>query len=483
MNEIFDNMGGGRNMNVWSSDDGSFNINGMQFGGGQGITRSNLVGVNYADEWLNKKVDPNFSYYLNTAITENVNRTKRTNLLPTGTTKTDAESAFKNDVVGHNFSSEIEVKIDSTATLYWNPNLSKSISRNKSNSFAKTFDVNDVLLNENDSDNYSETNNDKFTNNIYMDKSFKKKGRAINFEIDTENSSNENTLNTITNTIFYQSGNANDIRNQAIFNEDKNNNYRFGIGFNEPIGDSITLNIQNSYDIKRGIESQNTFNFNAVTNDYDLFNGLLSNTINSENTTFNSTIGLQLNKKKLRGNLNIGADFLSYNNKSEYLGTITSLNNKYIYPNINGYMSYKIAKSTSIYNNFSYEATMPSANQLLPFENLANPLNTITGNPNLKPTEKFSLYNNFNNYDYATRSGFYSYFGGDYNKNAVVSSTVFNSDFKAVTTFENVDKSYNAWTGFSVNKSYKKEKRTIKYGYGIWANYNFNQGLTNAALI
>ncbi|MFC4738962.1 outer membrane beta-barrel protein [Flavobacterium ponti] len=482
MNEIFDNMGGGRNTSVWSNGDGAFNINGMQFGGGNGITRSNLVGINYADEWLNKKIDPNFSYYLNTAITENKNRTKRTNLLPTGTTKTDAESSFKNDVVGHNFSSEFEIKIDSTSTLYLSPSFAKSDAKNRSTSFSKSFDESDELLNETNGSNFSQTDNNKFSNNLYFNKSFKKKGRSISLDIDNEHVNNENTLNTITNTIFYQSGNANDSRNQNIFNKEINNNVRVELGYSEPINDSLTFNFQNYYDFKKGTDSRNTFNFNESTNQYDTFNGLLSNTIDSKNNTFGSSVGLQLSKKKIRGSLAVGADFLNYDNQSDYLGTITKLKDNYVYPKVNGYVSYTLAKSKSIYANFNYEASLPSANQLLPFENLANPLNTIIGNANLKPTERYRVYTNFNNYDYATRSGFYAYLGGNVNANEVVSSTVYDNDFKAITTYENVDRSYSAFTGFSVNKSYKKEKRTIKYGYGIWVNYNFSQGLTNAAL-
>lgn len=483
MNEIFDNMGGGRNRSVWAnSDSGAFSINGMQFGGNTGITRSNLVGINYADEWFNKKVDPNFSYYLNTAITENKNRTKRTNLLPTGTTKTDAESSFKNDVVGHNFSSEFEIKIDSTATIHLSPSFSKSDGKTQSESFSKSFDVDDALLNESDGSDFRETNNSSFKNNLYLNKSFKKKGRSVNFEFNNENSNNKNKLNTITNTVFYQSGNTNDSRNQNIFNEEINNKYRIELGYSEPVNDSLTFNFQNYLDTNKGTDSQNTYNFNSVSNQYDVFNDLLSNTIDSKNSKFGSTVGLQLNKNKISGNLNVGADFLGYNNQSNYLGTITTLKNNYVFPKISSYLSYKVAKSKSIYANFNYEASLPNANQLLPFENLANPLNTIIGNASLKPTEEYSSYMNFNNYDYATRSGFYSYFGGNLRKNDVVSSTVYDSDFKATTTYENVDKSYNAFAGFSVNKSYKKEKRTIKYGYGIWMNYNFNQGLTNAAL-
>jgi len=55
MNEIFDNMGGGRNSSIYYSDDGSFGINGMTFGGSNGITTSNLVGLNYVDKWFKKR--------------------------------------------------------------------------------------------------------------------------------------------------------------------------------------------------------------------------------------------------------------------------------------------------------------------------------------------------------------------------------------------------------------------------------------------
>jgi hypothetical protein len=91
MNEIFDNMGGGRNVSVYSSDDGSFGINGMSFGGSNGITTSNLIGINYADKWL-KKVDVNNNYFFTNAETENVNRTSRTNLLHTENTFTESNS-------------------------------------------------------------------------------------------------------------------------------------------------------------------------------------------------------------------------------------------------------------------------------------------------------------------------------------------------------------------------------------------------------
>ncbi|WP_159780004.1 outer membrane beta-barrel protein, partial [Flavobacterium sp. 9AF] len=197
---------------------------------------------------------------------------------------------------------------------------------------------------------------------------------------------------------------------------------------------------------------------------------------------FNGTIGITISKKKYNFNLDLGTDFLNYDNQSTYLGTVTTLKNNYMYPNVTAYLNYRVAKSKSIYSRYTYNVSLPSAEQLLPFENLANPLNTIMGNAFLKPVENHNLYMNFNNYDYATRSGFYGYFGGNLRKNQIVSSTVYDSDFKANTTYQNINQTYNFYTGFSLNKSFKKEKRTFKYGLGIGVNYDFNQGLTNAAL-
>jgi hypothetical protein len=481
MDEIFDNMGGGRNNSIWTNDDGSFGINGRQFGGGNGITQSNMIGINYADELLNKKVDTNGSYYFNNATTNNTNRTNRTNLLPTGTTQTNSESVSKNDVNGHNISFDFEIKLDSLSTIYYTPSFNKGNSKNSFTRNSATFNEANSLQNENFTDNFTDSESTNFANNFYFSKRFLKKGRNINFSFDTNNDTNKSDTKTINNTIFYQSGNANDSRNQNQLDDNTTNNYNFNFSYSEPISDSLSLSFRTIYQTKRQRNSTETFDFNG-TDAYDVFNGLLSNTIDSKTNSLSSTVGLNIRRKKFRTGFSLGVDLLNYDNQSNYLSTITTIKNDYVYPKARGYVSYNLTKSKSLYSFFSYEASLPSAQQLLPFQNLANPLNTIIGNPNLKPIENYSMYFNFNNYDYATRSGLYVYFGGDFKTNQVVSSTVYDQDFKAVTTYENVDKGANFYSGFNVNKSFKKEKRTIKYGFGLSLNYDFNQGLTNAQL-
>ncbi|MFN3941563.1 MAG: carboxypeptidase-like regulatory domain-containing protein [Flavobacterium sp.] len=73
MDEVFDNMNGGRNYNMWSNSDGSFGINDMQFGGNKGIVRTNMLGISYSDEWLKKKLSPIYTvlYNNNEIVNEN----------------------------------------------------------------------------------------------------------------------------------------------------------------------------------------------------------------------------------------------------------------------------------------------------------------------------------------------------------------------------------------------------------------------------
>lgn len=482
MDEIFDNMGGGRNSSIWVNDNGSFGINGMQFGGSTGITQSNMMGVNFADEWAKKKINPNGSYYYSNAETNNKSRTNRINLLPTGNTNTLAESTTKSITDGHNISMDFEIKIDSTTTLYMNPSFSKNIINNKNSGFDNTFDEFGATLNENTTNNNWASQNNSFRNDIYFYKSLKKKGRGISASFTNENSKNESDLVTKTTTTFFQSGSSSDIRDQLRLDESKNDSFRAEMGYNEPLQDSLSLNFKAIYRYKKSTDTRATYDFNSGLNIYSDFNDLLSNSIISSTSSVTPMVGVSIRKKNIRGNISMGTEIINFNNQSDYLSNKTTVNKNYMYPKMNGYVSITLGKSKSIYSYYSYEVNLPTANQILPFQNLGNPLNTIIGNADLKPNENYSIYTNFNNYDYATRSGFYAYMGGDYNVNEIVASTTYDSDFKATTTYQNVDRAYNTYVGFNYNKSLKKEKRTFKYGFGMQLGYNYNQGLTNAEL-
>ncbi|MEM0541223.1 outer membrane beta-barrel protein [Flavobacterium sp. j3] len=482
MDEIFDNMGGGRNTSIYVDDDsGSFGINNMSFGGGnRGITRSNLIGVNYQDKFF-KKFDQSGSYYFTNAETENVNRTERINLLPQGKTFTNSTANTLNTSNGHNLNLDFEVKIDSLSTIYFNPRFQNSITKNRSSRNQITTNELFEELNRSVNTDFSDNENSNFEIDASYSKRFKKKNRGLSLNLESKITKNDNFLNTNSATLFADAT-PDDIRNQNQLNTGTNNFVKLEARFGEPLTDSLRLSLTSEVTIRKVTDQLATFDFNLGTNEYDDFNDFQSNTTGSRATTFFPSTGLILSKSKTNGRINFGPEFITFNANSNYLGVNTDRNKNYVFPRVKGYISHTIGKSKSIYSFYDYGVELPQANQVLPVENLSNPLSTLIGNDELKPTQRHNLYFSFNNYDYQSRSGYYIFSGFNLSNNAVVSSTVFDANFKATTTFQNVDVTHNSYFGVNWNKSFKKEKRTLSFSSGINVNYSFEQGLTNAVL-
>jgi len=480
MDEIFDNMGGGRNSSVYWNDDGSFGINNMAFGGNRGITRSNMIGVNYQDKWF-KKVDQSGSYYFTNAESENANRTDRINFLPTGNTLTKSNSITKNGSDGHNISLDFEISLDSTATIYLNPRFQTSKGYGKSSRNQITTDESLAELNSSTNDDYNENDNSNFGLDASFSKRFKKKRRGLSVNLEAELQKRDEYVNTKSATLFADAT-PDDIRNQNRFENNKNDFMKVEVRYGEPLTDSLRLSLTSELTLRKIGNDLNTFDFNAGTNTYDDFNDLQSNEVNSKTTTYFPSTGLILDKSKTNGRINFGPEFINFDANSNYLGIRTNRNKTYVFPRVKGYISHRMGKSKSIYSYYDFGVQMPQANQVLPVENLSNPLSTFIGNDDLKPTLRHNLYFSFNDYDYQSRSGYYIYSGINLSKDAVVSSTVYDDNFKATTTYQNVDVTHNSYLGVNWNKSYKKEKRTLRFGAGVSFNYDYNKGLTNAVL-
>ena len=120
MDEIFDNMGGGRSQ-FFSYGGRSGGFGG--FRSNTGITKSNMVGVNYSDQFIND-LEVNASYYLNDTSNENSNRTRRVNFLPDGDFITESASDRINDNTNHNANFNFEYSFNPTTKIYIEPSLS-----------------------------------------------------------------------------------------------------------------------------------------------------------------------------------------------------------------------------------------------------------------------------------------------------------------------------------------------------------------------
>ncbi|AWI24581.1 outer membrane beta-barrel protein [Flavobacterium pallidum] len=485
MDEVFDSMGGGRN--VYMSGDGSFNIDGQQYGGGSGITQSGLAGINYADKYF-KKLEAGGSYMYTNAKTRNDYKSRTETLLPdadTGESKSFLrESTGSSDRLheGHNMNMEFEYKIDSLTTLSVRPRIKKNFDNNKSFFAQKSYN-DSGLVNDNSGSNTSSNNDGEIGNDLYFGKNFKKKGRTLGFTFNNTNKSNESDGFNDSETFYYQDpSKTSDIRHQREISHTRSDDYYTRIGFTEPITDSIGVTIRASYNWKDSGTSKNTFNRNNLTGDYNNYSDLLSYGLQSSTKHFTPTASIYVRKNKYSAGFSVGPQFTAYENGRDYLGTRRELSKDYVFASANGWFNYRMTKSKSVYMYYSYEVQLPTAEQLL-LQDFSSPITTIVGNENLNPSKTHNIYFNYNDYDYAKRSGLYVYSGINYKTDDIVSTNVFDAQSLTSTlSYANVDFAYSGYMGASVDKSIKRGAHKFRPSIGFNANYNYNKGFTNNKL-
>jgi hypothetical protein len=500
MNEVFDSMSGGRGNNIYMSGDGSFGINGMQFGGGRGITRTNIFGLTYGDQWF-KGLDPNINYFYTSADTENNNKTRSETFLPTEENPTpgtpvnkslisESVSSMKSFKYAHNINTAFEIKADSTTTVYFAPKFSKANSKTSGQSLSSTKNQDEKLLNESNGSNYNETDNDAFETELTATKMLNKKGRSVSIEFNSENKKEDAAQYTNSSTFFYEDTDSDgiddtraDIRNQLVTNGNTRDYYTGDIKFNEPITDSLRLKIGTKYSNETDIQNRKGYNFNDDTNGFTIVADELTNYTRSNTANITPYAGFNLNKKRYGFGASLGTSVINFRNFGTYMGTDYTVNRNYMLPWANAHVEMKFAKTQSLYVNYNYSVNMPSASQILPIIDLSSPMYTTVGNENLDPNESHSFYVSFYDYDFATNSGYSFYGGGSYNASKVITITDIDDSAKQTIQYGNISGTYDGWMGGNWNKQIKTEGASkYRINLGMYGNFGFDKGITNQQL-
>jgi len=469
--EVFDSMGGGRNARG----------NNRSSGGGRGITTSNLVGLNYSDEW-SKEMEASASYNFSNTVNKNESKSNQSNFLPTGTIFTDSNSKTRNENTGNKANFEFEFKLSPTIRIVVIPRIDQTRSNtlSESSSFAK--DENETSLNESTSKSYRENTATNFENSINFNKTFEKKARNLSFEFNNNNTNNDSEAINISKTVFLQGARPDDERNQNSKTDNTYDSYSADIEYTEPITDSLRIRIGSDFRWSNAINDLQTFNFDKTSQSYSNLNDLQTNYTTSTQHLIAPKVGITFEKNNFTFNLNSSTSIIDFDNHSLYLNKITDLNQKYVLPYGRAQIRYKLDRSKFVTLRYDYSSSLPSSNQLMPVANLANPLNTIIGNPDLDPNKKSSINLNYRNFDMRSRSGYSLYMRADFFDSEIVSISIYDPSGKRNTTYENVTGTYSTFIGGNWNQTIKKEAHVLRYGLSINGNYSLDKGFTNAVL-
>lgn len=482
--EVFDSMGHGRNS--WLMQGGTVVTSGGNtyytqggISNNKGIQRSTTIGFNYSDK-LSKDADlETFSIMHANNNLETRSKVSRTTLLPDYTLTTNSESNGENESRQYNFDTSAKIKLDSLTSIYISPSFSRSRGFSFNNSTSGTL-RDDLLLNESNAYTSTDSENNAFSPNIYFSKKFRKKGRTAYVNMNTNISESKSDQFNKSQTLFYQTGEPGDFRNQLSKNRTQANSYRVSAGYSEPLSDSTSISLSLNYENSLDRNLREVRDFNENTGQYSNYNTGLSNKMNQQVDKISPELMYEINKNKLNVWATADIDISSMSVNSLFNGQQYELQKNFALPGYSFNVQYQFTqnKRLSFYNYADF--TIPSANQLTPYTDLANPLIAYQGNPNLKNSWRNQAHLYFNNFNMVKNISYYVNLSFTYSNNDVVNYSYFDDSGKQFVTYANVSGNKNINFGGGFTKTFKWKENKLTFNPRFSTNYTFNRGFINS---
>tara|TARA_R110000796_G_scaffold252571_1_gene387996 strand:- start:39831 stop:42602 length:2772 start_codon:yes stop_codon:yes gene_type:complete len=474
--EIYDMVGNSRG-GISFNNNGGFQVGGLSFGFGEGITTSSTLGASYADQEKGK-YEVSSNYFFSYSDSYNDQKTSRENILPDRRYFTDTESSFRGSTNSNQGGANLEFDIDKTLRISLEPSL--SVNRTNSGNYSNTIstDEDGETINSNQTATVSDGQQRNFSNEVTIFKRLDTIGKYIRVSFRNRNSESKNLSNLNSLREVFGTDPSEESLDQFTDSDDKNDSYRIGVRYRQPLAEKLFLDFGYEYENNERNNTRSVFDFNDVIGGYTNFNEALSSDFKFNNEQQTPSLGLNKNGEKLR--LRLGAEYTTTNLKNNDFLQNTSFSKTYKNLLVRANINYNIDKSKRISLWYNSSLNIPSVNQLQPIQNVSNPLNIVVGNPNLSPSVNHRINIDYNDYNWKERTGFFIYGGVTLQDNNVSSVTTTDENFLRTTTYTNVNGNMNGYAGMQYSKEIKKDSAySIKFNIRPYANYNKRVGFTN----
>lgn len=468
--EIQKMFGGGST--VMTTSGGGFAIDGRSFGIGSGIIKSRNAGANYADSY-SKSTDISVDYFYSGADSDDEIITERENIFPETRFFTNSTSSNKTNSDTHSSNLKFDIKIDTTWLINIKPSFSYSELQSMQSREEQSLDEFRQLTNQSISENLNNSISRNFNNSIDVTRRFGNRGSSmrLTFTYEINNQTGNDFLKSETN--FFDENQPEEIRNQQTEREQTLNSYFGTFKYSLPlISKQLFLDFNYSYRADTRNSIRNTLEFNADTQEFDIFNEQLST--NFKFINIRSTPGLGLTLRKENYTLTFNAGYVTRILESnDRLRPSLSAKETFEVFEYNSFFNYRISPQKSLYLNYYYNNTPPTLEQLQPFEDVTDPLNTVIGNPSLDPSSTHMAYVGYNAFDFQTGTGFNFFANIRAVNNQVTPVITLDENLIRTTTYTNVNGNYNGYIGANISKNYKLDTiHSIKPSFGGYASMN-----------
>lgn len=445
-----------------------------------GILRTSMVGTNYADKIGNNTDLEKLSFQYEDSNLETYSKTSRTTFLPDYKLDRNSERNGNSDTRRFTANTDANIKIDALTKIIISAHYTNTSTDNISNSNTLTL-RDDAELNRNTSSTRGNSDNNNFSPKITLTKRFKKARRSMSASINNSFSGSVNRNFNLQETLFFQTPEENDYRNQLSQTKNMSSTFGADFKFDEPISDSATVSLEMNFD-HRNLSNQRIVNdFDLNSNQYSEFNALLSNTLNQNNNFINTEINYNLNKNKLylRAGVNLSISKLDIN--SIYNFQNYGVRKNFYLPDYNLTLQYKFTRTKNLRITNYANYTIPQAMELNPFIDISNPLITFQGNPNLKSTWQNNTNVNFTTSNIARGHDFFVRAVFNYTENDIVDFSSFDDSGKQFRSYANISGNKRVNLTSSFTKTYKWNGNKLKIIPNLSSYYSFRRGFINGA--
>jgi hypothetical protein len=467
---------GGRNMRNMSSGNSGLPIS---FGpNNSGETASVTAGINLNQD-LGKKNKMTFSYYLTQSKTNLIQNSLTNSFLPSGALISNNAYDSDANTFNHFFSTNTELKIDSTTEMTIRGNLGLKNNGNTINQIDTTSNLDGRILNLNKQFRNNNADGLNYNLTVNLRKKLNKPGRTVTLD-GALGANNNDDVNRILSEVFGQDLILN--RQTSVFQDQNqfsdNQNYSYGATYTEPLNKQLFLiananRRNNKTDIIKDFYELDPDNLNALR----IFNEELSRAF--DNRFVYLTGGLNLRWIKTNYSMSAGLDFQN----SELAGIPSiGLNINKTFQNFLPKATIELDKiNTRI--NYSTSVREPSIDQLQPIIDNTNPLNLFKGNANLVPEYRHNLRIMYNFFDQFNFRGLFASLRAGYIANRITNATVLDP-VTFVRTQSPVNTSGETTVGSNVSYNSPLNFMKAKFRAGINSSLingiNFINGIENS---
>ncbi len=484
-------LGGGNNTNNLGFGDGASGRF-QRWGGDRGVTTSQYAGLNFN---IGSKEDDHFrvggDIMYSHSDRDTRTSTARQNLLTDSVSYYDANTAARDK--SHNLRGDFRIKweIDTCNTLDIRPNFSFNFNKSERNdsSLTRAGDAALTRVNRSLSNFFNDGKSFEWgTRLIYNHKVASHPGRSQSLMLNYSYSNVREDADTYTDNTYYLLTDQDQLIDQTANNRRKTHSITGRLSWTEPIGD-----IKNA----RFLEFSYRGNFRSTTSDKMVYDNMRegiwpSGTVTDQewneslsnsfrNKFFNQEFSLGFRQVRKAYNLNVGISVNSAMSKSkDLINSARDIKERWAW-SVAPYARFRYKFTETRNLNFFYRmrAQQPSISQLQPVADVSNPLNVITGNPELKPTFNHNINLRFGDFAQGAQRSIMAMMNVDFAQNSIV-STVSTDELTGAryTSYTNVG---GVWSAMAMNMlSFPfGSQKTWYFTSHLFARYGVTKSVTN----